>query len=69
MNTIEKERSSRFDPNETKRLAILPFVNLSGDPQDEYFADGMTDELITVVSRLPELKVIARTSVMRYKGA
>ena len=50
-------------------MAVLPFVNLNADSQDEYFADGMTDELITVVSQLPGLKVIARTSTMRYKGS
>lgn len=51
-----------------RRLAVLPLANLSEDPEDEYFADGMTEELINVVSQLPELKVIARTSVVRYKG-
>ena len=49
-------------------LAVLPLVNLSGDPQQEYFADGMTDELITTLAQLSALKVISRTSVMRYKG-
>ncbi|QQG48180.1 MAG: tetratricopeptide repeat protein [archaeon] len=50
-----------------RRLAILPFTNLSGDPEDRYFADGMTEELIATVSRIGELSVISRTSVMRYK--
>jgi TolB-like protein/DNA-binding winged helix-turn-helix (wHTH) protein/Flp pilus assembly protein TadD len=49
-------------------LAVLPLVNLSGDPQQEYFADGVTDELITHLSRISALKVTSRTSVMRYKG-
>jgi TolB-like protein/Tfp pilus assembly protein PilF len=51
------------------RVAILPLVNISSDQDDEYFADGMTEELISSVSRTKGLRVIARTSVMRYKGA
>jgi len=48
-------------------LAVLPLRNLSGDPAQEYFADGMTDELITELSGIGALKVISRTSVMPYK--
>ena len=50
-------------------LAVLPLVNLSGDPEQEYFADGMTEELITDLSKIGSLKVISRTSVMQYKNA
>jgi TolB-like protein len=51
------------------KLAVLPFVNLTGDPEQEYLSDGLTQEMITLLGRLhPEsLGVIARTSVMRYK--
>jgi len=49
------------------RLAVLPFVNMSPDANDEYFSDGMTEELIGQLSEVPGLKVIARTSVMSYK--
>jgi TolB-like protein/DNA-binding winged helix-turn-helix (wHTH) protein/Flp pilus assembly protein TadD len=49
-------------------LAVLPMQNLSGDAAQEYFADGMTDELITDLAKLNALRVISRTSVMRYKG-
>src|SRR5712692_1756818 len=50
------------------RIAILPFSNISPDAKDEYFADGMTEELISTLSRISGLVVIARTSVMGYKG-
>jgi TolB-like protein/DNA-binding SARP family transcriptional activator len=50
------------------RLAVLPLADFSPDPDDAYFADGMTEELISRLSRLPGLRVIARTSVMPYRG-
>jgi TolB-like protein/class 3 adenylate cyclase len=49
-------------------LAVLPFQNLSGDPEQEYFADGMVEEITTAISRLPWLFVIARNSSFTYKG-
>ena len=49
-------------------IAVLPLENLSADPQQEYFADGMTEELITNLGKISALRVISRTSVMRYKG-
>jgi adenylate cyclase len=49
-------------------LAVLPFTNMSVDPSDLYFADGLTEELITVLSQIKDLRVIARTSVMPYKS-
>jgi serine/threonine protein kinase/Flp pilus assembly protein TadD len=49
-------------------LAVLPLENLSRDPEQEYFAEGMTDELITDLARIGALRVISRTSVMQYKG-
>jgi len=51
------------------RLAVLPFASLGADAQDDFFADGLTDELISQTSRVPSLRVIARTSVQRYKGS
>jgi adenylate cyclase len=50
------------------RLAVLPLSNISPDPKDEYFADGLTEELIGSLSKLRELRVIARTSVGQYKA-
>jgi TolB-like protein/DNA-binding winged helix-turn-helix (wHTH) protein/Flp pilus assembly protein TadD len=60
---------SRSAPQpQVRSLAVLPLANLSGDPQQEYFADGMTDELIAELSRISSLRVISRTSVMQYQG-
>jgi len=58
----------RSNPH-VRSLAVLPLQNLSGDPTQEYFADGMTDELITELAELGSVRVISRTSVMQYKGA
>ena len=49
-------------------IAVLPFTNLSGDPKQEYFSDGMTEELITALSKVPYMFVIARNSTFSYKG-
>jgi len=55
-------------PSEIDSLAVLPLQNLSRDPDQEYFADGMTDELITDLAKAGALRVISRTSIMHYKG-
>jgi adenylate cyclase len=49
-------------------IAVLPFVNMSGDPQQEYFTDGITEDIITELSRFHTLFVIARNSSFSYKG-
>src|SRR2546428_4912039 len=49
-------------------IAVLPFQNISGDPEQEYFADGMVEEIITALSRIRWLFVIARNSSFTYKG-
>ena len=54
---------------EPRRVAALPLAIISSDQQDEYFADGLTEEIINTLSSIPGLKVIARTSVMKYKEA
>jgi adenylate cyclase len=53
---------------EKTRIAVLPFTNMSSNPEEGYFADGMTEELITSLSGVRQLTVIARTSVMGYRG-
>ena len=64
-----RDRLLRQGPKpEIRALAVLPLVNLSGDPQQEYFADSMTDALISQVGQVGSLRVISRTSVMQYKG-
>ena len=52
-----------------KSIAVLPFVNLSNDPEQEYFSDGMVDEIIDRLYKVGDLKVISRTSSMRYKNS
>jgi|HubBroStandDraft_4_1064222.scaffolds.fasta_scaffold25123_1 TolB-like protein/DNA-binding winged helix-turn-helix (wHTH) protein/Flp pilus assembly protein TadD len=62
-------RSAAPSHTDIRSLAVLPLDNLSGDASREYFADGMTDELITDLAQIRALRVISRTSVMMYKGA
>jgi TolB-like protein/DNA-binding winged helix-turn-helix (wHTH) protein/Flp pilus assembly protein TadD len=66
---LAKRVSSRQSsaPNHIGSLAVLPLQNVSGDPSQDYIADGMTDQLITDLGKLPSLRVISRTSVMQYK--
>jgi TolB-like protein/DNA-binding winged helix-turn-helix (wHTH) protein len=58
----------RGDQSSISSLAVLPLDNLSGDPAQNYFADGMTDELITMLAKSSTLRIVSRTSVMQYKG-
>ena len=53
---------------ERKSIAVLPFTNLSGNQEDEYFSDGMTEDIIAQLSKIGDLKVISPASVMQYKG-
>jgi TolB-like protein/Flp pilus assembly protein TadD len=55
--------------NADKSIAVLPFENLSGDPDNAYFADGIQDDILTNLSKIGDLKVISRTSVMSYRGS
>jgi len=68
MGWILHARSQPAAPT-IRSLAVLPLDNLSGDPSQDYLSDGMTDELITELGQINELRVISRTSAMTYKGA
>ena len=59
------EPASQYPPNS---IAVLPFVNMSADVEQEYFSDGISEELLNLLAKIPELKVIARTSSFAYKG-
>ena len=64
---LEEERAKAAAiPNES--IAVLPFVNMSGDPNNEYFSDGLTETLLHMLAQLPDLKVSARTSAFAFKG-
>ena len=63
-----KFNSKAGKSDEAKSIAVLPFINLSSDKNDEYFADGMCDEILTSLSKIGDLKVISHTSVLQYKG-
>jgi TolB-like protein/class 3 adenylate cyclase/Flp pilus assembly protein TadD len=67
---VVAKRPIAFDPSSSSRpsIAVLPFANMSGDPEQEYFADGVVEEIITALSRMRWLSVIARNSSFTYKG-
>jgi TolB-like protein len=63
--------SSKFEipaPRPSQSIAVLPFVNMSTDPEQDYFCDGLTEELINALSRIKDLRVVARTSAFSFKG-
>ena len=66
---VFRHRLLPAEPGPVTWLAVLPLVNISGDAHDDYFADGMTEELISSLSTIHELNVIARTSITKFKGA
>ncbi len=59
---------SKHEAVNRKSIAVLPFTNLSDSKEDEYFSDGVTEDIIACISKIGDLKVISRTSVMQYKG-
>jgi len=66
---IARNRSGKVSPSKIESLAVLPLRNLSGDASQEYLADGLTESLVGRLSRIRNLRVISRTSVMRFKDA
>jgi len=65
---VASKEKMAFPLPDVPSIAVLPFVNLSGDPKQEFFCDGMTEEIITALSKVPRLFVIARNSTFTYKG-
>jgi TolB-like protein len=55
-------------PGDAISIVVLPFTNLSGDPSQEFFSDGMTEEVTTALAKVPSLRVVARTSAFQFKG-
>ena len=66
--TSSAEASSAHAPPDKPSIAVLPFENMSGDPEQEYFADGIVEDIITALSRFKSLFVIARNSSFTFKG-
>src|SRR5260370_5392687 len=63
-----KKTNAQVEAPATRSIAVLPLENLSGNPGEDYFADGLTDELITPLAKTTNLRVISRTSVMQFKN-
>jgi TolB-like protein/DNA-binding winged helix-turn-helix (wHTH) protein/Tfp pilus assembly protein PilF len=68
LGSVRERLFRRSSSPEIQSVAVLPLENLSGEPAQDYFADGMTDAITTELAQISALKVISRTSVMQYKG-
>src|SRR4030095_14366989 len=68
LTTTASSAASIASSISAKRAAVLPLVNTSGDPSNEYFSDGLSEELIAVLAKIPDLKVIGRSSSFLFKG-
>jgi len=66
--TGEKSPQKTVAKTDEPSVAVLPFVNMSSDPEQEYFSDGISEEILNVLTRIPNLKVAARTSSFQFKG-
>jgi TolB-like protein len=67
-NLEGKGEKASENRNSDRSIVVLPFINMSNDPEQEYFSDGLTEELISSLSRLKDMRVISRTTSMQYKG-
>jgi TolB-like protein/Flp pilus assembly protein TadD len=65
---IDSSYTTKGNPEPFESIAVLPFANMSRDPEQEYFSDGISEEIINVLSQLPDLKVTGRTSSFTFKG-
>ena len=65
---VEAETGEELAPTDKPSIAVLPFDNMSSDPEHEYFADGMAEDIITALSKISRMRVIARNSTFAYKG-
>ena len=65
---IAEEKPVPDEPNDKLSIAVLPFVNMSNDAEQEYFSDGITEEIINALTHVPTLKVAGRTSCFTFKG-
>ena len=68
IDRVKSELSGAEEGMKTKAIVVLPFNNISAEPENEYFSDGLTEELIMNLSRLKDMRVVSRTSSMQYKG-
>ena len=68
LTTTTRSVASIASTVSAKSVAVLPLVNTSGDPSNEYFSDGLSEELIAVLAKIPDLKVIGRSSSFLFKG-
>lgn len=66
--SLAADEPQSFEVSDTPSIAVLPFTNMSGDPEQEYFSDGITEDIITELSKFRSLSVIARNSSFSYKG-
>jgi TolB-like protein len=66
--SVTAARTAAADPHSAISLAVLPFVNLSSDKEQEFFSDGMTEEITAALAKVPDLRVVARTSAFEFKG-
>jgi adenylate cyclase len=65
---VEASRPLAKPDSDRRTIAVLPFVNMSGDPENEYFSDGISEEILNLLTKLPQLKVSSRTSSFVFKG-